>query len=841
MAQSPGFVPESPYAVPKSPREDDVVPESPLDDEEDLAAQFHNDYKAIPSLDRYEKEGLDEAVQPNSPGFYYAFDAQTEDRKRERDQTQQCDERPSRRRRMDWNPEWSLDFIMIHTYLIPHEVRMRRALCSHMNRFLKHAHTNNPTHFYKSEIETMCMQNRSSLFILESHLASFEDGKLFVLLMDYPSLVLPIFDQALTEMVLEEFPHYLQIRPRLFVRIRHLNTSNPIRNLDATLLNRLVQIRGVVIQRTIVGPVMEKVKLKCQKESCRKETDFYERPFGRTYLFHEPIEWPSKCPFCGCAKALTICKSTSVFRNIQKIVLQEPSKSVPSGRLPATIAVHLTDDLVQHSISLGDDLQITGFLFTAQTWASHAYVPSKPILMANSITNFSESQHTKESYTEQQMEEFRAISEDPFLFERLRRSFAPSIYGNELIKDCLLAVLFGGVPKLVDQTQFRGDIHLLMVGDPGTAKSEFLQYIGTLFPKTVYSTGKGSSAVGLTAAVRKDHLTNEMVLDGGAMVMADRGICVIDEFDKMNGRDRSAIHEAMEQQSITIQKAGISASLNARCSVIAAANPVYCRYKAELSLEENVDFLQNTILSRFDLICIMRDRFEESEDLKLAEFITRAHQNATESKHNHQQSNESRSAEPIGAKAPDTSLVKVIPLEKFQSYLLYARHMCQPQFASSHSPKIESFYAVLRKLAPTMIAPRHISAIIRLSEAMARMQLKLTVDEDDVDRAIHLFAQMFLGTVRVSYQVEAERKLKPFMYHEADVFPAIIQLITNTMFKKTKRYDISKDELFLLAMQHNISNRQILLFLHHKDYLAQEQFRYDSELEILLYEPRYCL
>ena len=204
-------------------------------------------------------------------------------------------------------------------------------------------------------------------------------------------------------------------------------------------------------------------------------------------------------------------------------------------------------------------------------------------------------------------------------------SIAPSIYGNDFIKKALTVALFGGVAKDPEgKHKIRGDINVLLLGDPGTAKSQFLKYIQKVFSRSVYTTGKGASAVGLTASVQKDPVTREWTLEGGALVLADKGICLIDEFDKMNDQDRTSIHEAMEQQSISISKAGIVTSLQARCSVIAAANPIKGRYDNAMNFADNVE-LTDPILSRFDILCVVKDEIDKICDEKLATFVINSH------------------------------------------------------------------------------------------------------------------------------------------------------------------------------------------------------------------------
>lgn len=218
---------------------------------------------------------------------------------------------------------------------------------------------------------------------------------------------------------------------------------------------------------------------------------------------------------------------------------------------------------------------------------------------------------------------FRDMAKDPELAEKIYGSIAPSIYGHHSIKRALALAMFGG-EAIEEIHRVRGDINVLLLGDPGTAKSQFLKSVQKVFHRCIYTTGKGASAVGLTASVKRDFQTNEWKLEAGALVLADRGLCLIDEFDKMNEHDRTSIHEAMEQQSISISKAGIVTSLRARCSVIAAANPLQGRYNSQLSFQDNVD-LSEPILSRFDILNVVKDEVDESIDHYLSTFVINSH------------------------------------------------------------------------------------------------------------------------------------------------------------------------------------------------------------------------
>ena len=358
-----------------------------------------------------------------------------------------------------------------------------------------------------------------------------------------------------------------------------------------------------------------------------------------------------------------------------------------------------------------------------------------------------------------------------FSAARVIKSIAPSIYGLDSVKLGIALALFGGCEKHPSPTtRLRGDINVLLLGDPGTAKSQLLKYVERVAQRAVFTTGKGASAVGLTAAVQKDPLTREWTLEGGALVLADRGVCLIDEFDKMNDQDRVSIHEAMEQQTISISKAGIVTTLQARCCVLAAANPIGGRYDPSRTFAENVE-LSDPILSRFDVLAVVRDIVDPVNDERLASFVVDSHV-----KSNANAEEEAEDAQPqlevggvlrsfvmcCNVSPPLLFLSKkelsflfsfpgvmishapqdpeIIPQDLLKKFITYAKVKCTPKMHNTDYDKIAQVYAELRREAAVThsmpIAVRHLESIIRMSEAHARMHLREHINSDDIDTAI---------------------------------------------------------------------------------------------------------
>lgn len=496
---------------------------------------------------------------------------------------------------------------------------VRREMERRFKKFLREFVDASNSLKYVERIRQMCSANKESL---EVNWQDFWDKEptMAEWIGDAPSEMIPFFDEVLLKEVTREsnFPDYARIAPQIYVRFTDLPLTESLRDLRNDHLNVLVRVTGVVTRRTSVFPQIRASKYNCSK--CGNLLGPYPQDSANKEVM------PAFCSECQSRGPFVLNAEHTIYRNFQKITLQESPGTVPAGRLPRSKDVILVSDLID-SVKPGDECEITGIYKNAldkQLNVSQGFPVFKTLIEANYIYKHHDL-YENFRLTESDERTIRKFSKDPKVADKIISSIAPSIYGHVDIKTAIALALFGGEGKLTTQNhKLRGDINVLLLGDPGTAKSQFLKYTEKIAYRAVYTTGKGASAVGLTASVHKDPITREWTLEGGALVLADRGVCMIDEFDKMNDQDRTSIHEAMEQQSISISKAGIVTTLQARCSVIAAANPVRGRYDPTLSFMQNVE-LSDAILSRFDILCVVRDTVDPEIDRMMADFVVRSH------------------------------------------------------------------------------------------------------------------------------------------------------------------------------------------------------------------------
>ncbi|KAG6886144.1 hypothetical protein C0993_000662 [Termitomyces sp. T159_Od127] len=364
--------------------------------------------------------------------------------------------------------------------------------------------------------------------------------------------------------------------------------------------------------------------------------------------------------------------------------------------------------------------------------------------------------------SEEDEKEIRNLARDERIRKRIIKSIAPSIYGHEDIKTAIALSLFGGVPKDINHKhRIRGDINVLLLGDPGTAKSQFLKYVEKTAHRSVFATGQGASAVGLTASVRKDPVTREWTLEGGALVLADKGTCLIDEFDKMNDADRTSIHEAMEQQSISISKAGIVTTLQARCAIIAAANPIRGRYNPTIPFQQNVE-LTEPILSRFDVLCVVKDTVDPVMDELLARFVVGSHLRS------HPKFDQEMDEMNVATSVDED----VIPQDVLRKYIMYAREKVKPKLYDLDQEKLSKLFADLRRESMATgsypITVRHLESMIRMAEASAKMALREYVRADDIDLAIEIAVGSFVNAQKMSIKKTLQRGFRKYLTQSKD-------------------------------------------------------------------------
>ncbi|KAG8159465.1 hypothetical protein KVR01_011126 [Diaporthe batatas] len=553
-----------------------------------------------------------------------------------------------------------------------------------------------------------------------------------------PAEIIPLFENALrkcTQRIV--FPHEAKINLPPHQLLLHSNAEDvSIRNLDSLTISRLVRVPGIVIGASVMSSKATELHLSCRNcghsQDIRIDGGFagvtLPRRCGRERPKGDPTD---PCPL----DPYFVVHESSKFVDQQVIKLQEAPDQVPVGELPRHVLIS-ADRYLTNRVVPGSRCTVMGIFSIYQNKGSKnsstggAVAIRTPYLRATGIqTDIDQTAKGHAIFSEEEEQEFLELSRRPDLYQVMARCIAPSIYGNEDIKKAILCLLAGGSKKILpDGMKLRGDINVLLLGDPGTAKSQLLKFVEKAAPICIYTSGKGSSAAGLTASVQRDQSTREFYLEGGAMVLADGGVVCIDEFDKMRDEDRVAIHEAMEQQTISIAKAGITTILNARTSVLAAANPIFGRYDDMKTPGENIDF-QTTILSRFDMIFIVKDAHERGRDESIAKHVMGIHKGST---------------------AAEAEVESEIPVEMMKRYLSYCKSRCAPRLSPEAAEKLSSHFVQIRKQVHASeleantrssipITVRQLEAIVRITESLAKLTLSPVATEAHVDEAIRLF------------------------------------------------------------------------------------------------------
>lgn len=703
---------------------------------------FEKDYMENPELDRYETEDEDEEVLPLTSRQLGRANREVENILGHSNE----EEEESSSRTVGIGDFDSLQ----HTLGTQ---KTQAAVRKEILHFLK---THDRGHYMKM-IRHMAAMNNQSLYVDYFHLEA-HSAPVALAAVSLPSRVFPILNEALKIAVASIFPHYSKIQQFIFFRLTGTPSLELIRELRNVHLNSLVKVLGIITKRSRVYPLLSLVKYDCRK--CRAILG----PF----LVENEAQKPNHCIECQSSGPFSVNTTDTVYKDFQKLTIQEAPGTVPSGRLPRSKEVVVLHDLID-AAKPGDEVELIGVY--KNNYSNTSAIRAKAPVFFTTIEAISIQKRGEDSAlhrtTPEEEKEIRRISRRPNVLSLIISSLAPSIHGHYDAKRAIALSLFSGVPKQSnDNYKIRGDINVLLLGDPGMAKSQLLKYTEGISHRAVFATGQGASAVGLTAMVHKDPATKEWTLEGGALVLADKGVCLIDEFDKMKDTDRVSIHEAMEQQSISISKAGIVTSLQARCAVIAAANPNRGRYNPALTFSQNVN-LSDPIISRFDVICVIKDEFNPEQDRKLAEFVTDSHMDAQASAHSSEVSDH------------------ILPQSLLRKYICYARKNVKPRIESLDVEKISSLYASLRKesaIAGSIpITVRHVESVIRIAEAFAKMHLREVVTRVDIDMALSVVLDSFCGTQKTAIKKALQRKFRKYLVLPEDDAQSAVSFLATTL------------------------------------------------------------
>ncbi|MEM1998907.1 MAG: minichromosome maintenance protein MCM [Archaeoglobaceae archaeon] len=540
----------------------------------------------------------------------------------------------------------------------------------------------------------------------------YQEGRLGEELLENPDIVLEHAEQGLARATNIYGVPLEGCKPRIY----SLPATRKIliRNLRSSHISKFVAIEGIVRKVTEVRPRIVIGVFRCL--DCNAEIKVFQE--------ESMLRYPH---FCNCGgKKFVFLPEKSVSIDSQRVKVQEYPENLRGGEQPQSIDIILEGDLAG-VINPGDRVVVNGIVRAKPRGFQQRKLTHMDLYLEGNSIEIVQQEYEEFEITEADKERILALARSDDIYEKIVKTIAPSIYGYEDIKLAIALQLFGGVPKkLPDGTEIRGDIHILLVGDPGVAKSQLLRFVHRIAPRSIYTTGKGTTTAGLTATAVRDEVDGRWTLEAGALVLADKGIALVDEIDKMRKEDRSALHEALEQQTISVAKAGINAILKARCALLAAANPKYGRFDRFSPIAEQIE-LSPTLLSRFDLIFVLTDEPEIEKDKRLAEHILNIHQiGETLEK-----------MKLVGEESRIANIVPAIDPELFRKYIAYAKNFF-PILSEEAKKRIEEYYISLRSKAkensPVPITARQLESVIRLAEASARVRLSEVVTAEDVDR-----------------------------------------------------------------------------------------------------------
>lgn len=565
------------------------------------------------------------------------------------------------------------------------------------------------------------------------------------------------------------------------ISIRNLPDEVKLRELGSKHIGKLIELRGIVSRVIPIRPLITLAAFQCKK--CEEILLF---PEDETWMVvpyicgqgsHEIKRKDGTTYTAGCkGKRFRFIEAESTFIDVQELTIQERPEDLPAGQLPRQVNLEIQREDLVNGARAGDIINVVGILRTKAS----SPTSKKRIFAIHLEVNYIEvlnKEITDMKISPEEEQEIHQLAMRPDIYDLIVQGIAPSIYGNLYIKEAIMYLLFGGVRKKKRDIQIRGEMNILLVGDPATAKSQILQVTTNISPRAIYTSGRGTTAAGLTAAVTK--VEGEVwALEAGALVLADKGVCCIDEIDKMNDNDRVAIHEAMEQHMVSINKAGINARLNARTAILAAANPDLGRYEKNKTVTENIKKLPVTLLSRFDLIFIMRDKLESEEDKKLSAHILELNKKD----------------------------VELIDNELLKKYIAYARNL-SPKLTEDTMKCLQEFYLEMRKAggdndgdSPVAITARQLESLIRISEAHAKIKLKSEVDIEDAQAAIMIMKKSLseIGIDPETGKIDIDTIMSGTPKTERDKANIILDIIQS-------RGECSRDEILEEVSKKNLS------------------------------------
>ncbi len=630
---------------------------------------------------------------------------------------------------------------------------------------------------YKERIhEVIAKGGKSVLFDFKEILA--HDPELADLLLEDPENLLKAAEASLDNLDL----------PSNFLKIRFNNLPSTnilrIRDVRSIHLDRFMAVEGLIRQTSDVRPQVTSAKFECPScgntmQLLKIDTQFRE---------------PSRCS-CGRGGKFRLIHKDLI--DAQRVVVEESTESLDGGEQPKRLAIFLKGDLVEPKMERrttpGTKVRITGIVKeVAIPLRTGGHSTRYDILMDSNYIEPIEETFEETNITKKEEEEILEISKDPRIYQRIVSSIAPSIYGHEDIKAALVLQLMGGVQKVHDDgTKRRGDMHMLLIGDPGVSKSQLLQFISKIAPKARLVSGKGASSAGLTATVVKDEFMRGWALEAGAFVLSNGGFCIIDEMDKINQEDTSALHQALEQQIITISKANIQATLKAQTTLLAAANPKLGRFDPYLPIASQIN-MPPTLINRFDLIFPIRDIPSREFDTKVATHVLALQQN------------------------PDDIKAEFSP-EFLKKYISYARQKIKPALTKEAVEEIKDFYVNLRnlpslneqELRPIPISARQLEALVRLAEGSARVRLSKKVTKKDALMAIETLKRclMQVGFDPESGQIDIDRISTGIPTSQRSKIVKIHALINELTKRVGKKIPI--DDIIMEASEQGISEEQV--------------------------------